>query len=194
MKAYYYLAQAQLALHHPNEALQSALTAYNLCLSSASASSASNISSLVLQAKKQKWEVRERERLRRRSGMLRELEDGLREIAEGEVEAVRGRARAGEVGEGEAREEEEEVRARARRKVEELYSVFAVADPANMTRRVRVVAVLQATRQANRASTQRAMRFPALRNALSCAFPYLRFHVSLSFIYYPPPPLPPPTR
>ena len=72
--------------------------------------------------------------------MLRELEDGLKEIAEGEVRRVRERARVGEVAEGEARvEEEEEVRARQRRKVEELYSVFAVADPTNMQRRVRGV-------------------------------------------------------
>lgn len=138
MKAYYYLAQAQLALHHPNEALQSALTAYDLCITSSSgASSASNISSLVLQAKKEKWEVRERERLRRRSGMLRELEDGLNDIAEGEVSGLWERVERGVLGEEEAREEEEEVRATARRKVEELYSIFAVADPSNMQRRVR---------------------------------------------------------
>ena len=137
MKAYYYLAQAQLALHHPNEALQSALTAYDLCITGTNASSATNISSLVLQAKKEKWEVRERERLRRRSGMLRELEDGLEAIAEGEVRRLWERVERGGVGEGEAREEEEEVRARARRKVEELYSIFAIADPSNMQRRVR---------------------------------------------------------
>ena len=32
MKGYYLLAQAQLALKHPNEALSSALTAYERCL------------------------------------------------------------------------------------------------------------------------------------------------------------------
>ena len=51
MKAYYYLAQAQLALHHPNEALSSALTAYDVCLKTNNAS-ASNIAALILQAKK----------------------------------------------------------------------------------------------------------------------------------------------
>ncbi|MCJ1304745.1 hypothetical protein MMC08_007558, partial [Hypocenomyce scalaris] len=118
MKAYYYLAQAQLALHHPNEALQSALTAYDLCLKTNSAS-APNISSLVLQAKKEKWEVRERERLRRRSGMLRELEDGLVEIGESEVQSIRERVQQEEVSEEEGAEEEAEVRVTTRKKVEE---------------------------------------------------------------------------
>ncbi|KAA6414566.1 MAG: hypothetical protein FRX48_01315 [Lasallia pustulata] len=135
MKAYHHLAAAQLALHHPNEALSSALTAYDLCLASNNAGSAANISALVLQAKKEKWEGRERERLRRRSGMLTELEDGLREIAEREVREVWEGVGREEVRAEEAREEEAEVRGRARRKVEELYRIFAVADPANMQRR-----------------------------------------------------------
>ena len=54
MKGYYLLAQAQLALNHPNEALTSALTAYEKCLET-NDKSASAVSGLVLQAKKQKW-------------------------------------------------------------------------------------------------------------------------------------------
>lgn len=77
MKGYYYLAQAQLALHHPNEALNSAMTAYNECLKTNN-SSTRNVSQLVLQAKKEKWEAKERERIRRRSALLAELEEELR--------------------------------------------------------------------------------------------------------------------
>lgn len=69
--------------------------------------------------------------------MLRELEDGLNDIAEGEVRALWERVEKGVLGEEEAREEEEEAKATVKRKVEELYSIFAVADPSNMQRRVR---------------------------------------------------------
>lgn len=74
--------------------------------------------------------------------MLTELEDGLREIAEREVREVWEGVGREEVRAEEAREEEAEVRGRARRKVEELYRIFAVADPANMQRRVRIGFVL----------------------------------------------------
>lgn len=68
MKGYFYLAQAQLALHHPNEALSSAVTAYQECLKTGSSSTA-KVSELVLQAKKEKWEAKERDRIRRRSDL-----------------------------------------------------------------------------------------------------------------------------
>ena len=135
MKAYYYLAQAQLALHHPNEALNSALTAYDLCLK-ANSSSASNISILVLQAKKEKWEVRERDRIRRRSALLRELEDTLENSAGVEVREIQKKVDAGELQEIEGDEERADIEVSKRRKVEELRSVFAIADPKNVQRRV----------------------------------------------------------
>ncbi|MCJ1486688.1 hypothetical protein MMC06_006866 [Schaereria dolodes] len=134
MKAYYYLAQAQLALRHPNEALSSALTAYDLCLQSNS-SSASNISSIILQAKKEKWEVRERERIRRRSELLRELEDDLERKAELEFEELRTRMDLGGLGETEASEEKSEIEFTNARKIQELKSVFAIADPKYMQKR-----------------------------------------------------------
>ena len=135
MKGYYYLAQAQLALHHPNEALNSALTAYQECLRSGSSSTA-NVSALVLQAKKEKWEAKERDRLRKRSDLLRELEDGLQQVALYERKNLNARMQNGELLESDAREEEEELDLSLRQKLDELRTIFAMTDPENMQRRV----------------------------------------------------------
>ncbi|KAL8832041.1 MAG: hypothetical protein Q9170_005038 [Blastenia crenularia] len=135
MKAYYYLAQAQLALHHPNEALSSALTAYDECLKSdVFSSSTRHISQLVLQAKKEKWEAKERERIRRRSDLLSELEDGLSAMKKFELQnlGVKHQDRADS---NEAMEEREDLETNARKKMEELRSVFALADPENLQQR-----------------------------------------------------------
>jgi STIP1 family protein 1 len=136
MKSYYYLAQAQLALHHPNEALSSALTAYDICLKTNNASTAS-ISSLVLQAKKEKWEAKERERIRRGNDLLRELEDALMRSAAEQIQELEDRLAKYEVGGEAAAEEEVEIESLARQKLVELRNVFAVADPLHATRRVR---------------------------------------------------------
>lgn len=136
MKAYYYLAQAQLALHHPNEAFNSAMTAYEECVRTHS-SSTSNVSSLVLQTKKEKWESKEKDRLRRRSDLLRELEDNLRRASKFELQAVKSRLQRGEISDSEAAEETVEIQSSTQRKIGELESVFAIADPENMQRRVR---------------------------------------------------------
>ena len=135
MKGYYYLAQAQLALRHPNVAVTSALTAYELCLKTGSSSTA-NVAALVLQAKKMKWEVRERERLRQRSSLLAELEDNLARTEAQDLDVVDSQRTAGQIDETVATEERQEVKSRSKRKVEELRSIFAIADPANMKQRV----------------------------------------------------------
>ncbi|KAL8998649.1 MAG: hypothetical protein Q9169_002309 [Polycauliona sp. 2 TL-2023] len=126
MKGYYYLAQAQLALHHPNEAFNSAMTAYHECLRTNS-SSTRNVSQLVLQAKKEKWEGKERDRVRRRSALLAELEEDLKRKMGVELRRV-GIISQGRAETSEATEEREEVENTWRRKIEELRSVFAIAD------------------------------------------------------------------
>ncbi|KAI9871857.1 MAG: hypothetical protein M1830_001404 [Pleopsidium flavum] len=134
MKAYYYLAQAQLALHHPNEALNSALTAYDLCLSSSNSSTRS-VSELVLQVKREKWEVRERERLRTRNDMLGELEEKLEASKADDLEEISARIKAGFLSSTEAEDERNATEDSARRKSEELRSIFALADPENVQKR-----------------------------------------------------------
>ncbi len=136
MKAYFYLAQAQLALHHPNEALNSALTAYDLCIN-ANSSSTRNVSELVLRAKKEKWELKEKNRLRTRNAMLRELEELLEASRAEELTEVDANLNAGEITATEAAEEKLGIEDIARRKVEELRSLFATADPMNSQQRVR---------------------------------------------------------
>ena len=136
MKAYYYLAQAQLALHHPNEALNSALTAYDLCLSTGTTGDISSVSGLVLKAKKERWEVRERERRRGRSELLAELEDRLEMAETTELRAIEDRVRRTEMEPDNGRTETELVREVSRKKLEELRSVFAIGDEANLGKRV----------------------------------------------------------
>ena len=131
MKGYYLLAQAQLALNHPNEALSSALTAYEKCLET-NDKSASAVSGLVLQAKKQKWEAKERERIRNRSSMLRELEDMLTKNKREELRQLKLR----KLELIEEAEEKSDIELECRKKIEELRTIFAIADPKNLQRRV----------------------------------------------------------
>jgi len=134
MKGWYYLAQAQIALHHPNEAYHSAIKAYEICLKTHD-SSATNISTLILQAKKEKWEAKERDRIRRRSELLRELEDALEEKAASQIEDVRSRMDHMELNATEGKEEIDEIQHSSRLKIEELRNIFAISDPENLKRR-----------------------------------------------------------
>ena len=136
MKAYYYLAQAQIQLRHPNEGLSSALTAYGLCLRAGNSGDASSISALVLRAKKEKWEAREKDRLRRQSELLAELEDRLEMARRAEVDSIQNRAISGELDARDATEEVQIANELSTRKIDELKSIFAVADPKNMQKRV----------------------------------------------------------
>ncbi|KAI9726228.1 MAG: hypothetical protein M1835_003783, partial [Candelina submexicana] len=127
MKAYNHLAQAQLALHHPNEALASALTAYNICLATNNGS-ATAISALVLKAKKEKWEKLEKERLRMRNELVVELEERLELASDREMDAIDDRRRRYEINDIELAEERQILEVVTRQKIEELRSVFAIAD------------------------------------------------------------------
>src|SRR5579871_4401594 len=136
MKAFYFLAQAQLELHHPNEALSSAMRAYELCSNSpAQTSSAFHISAFVLKCKRAKWELRERERLRGRSHLLRELEEALDASRDKELRDIEGKLNTGEMGQVAASEEREAVEKEHFTKIKELRTIFANADPSNMARR-----------------------------------------------------------
>ena len=135
MKGYYYLAQAQLALKHPNEALSSALTAYHQCLKQLDPSTKS-VSGLVLQAKKEKWEAKERQRIRRRSELLCDLEDAVQRKQAFELQKIDMRY-PGREDSTDAREEREDVETSTQYKMEELQNIFAISDPEFLQRRVR---------------------------------------------------------
>ncbi|KAK5157642.1 hypothetical protein BJ546DRAFT_968079 [Cryomyces antarcticus] len=135
-KAYYYLAEAQLALNHPHEALSSALTAYEQVLRATPPSANVHpISQLVLKCKRAKWEARERERARGRGQLLAELEDALDMLTQGEAALVQAALDRGEMGAVEAEERRKEVLEAGRKKLEECRSVFAIADPEHGERR-----------------------------------------------------------
>lgn len=136
MKAYYYLAQAQAALHRPGEGLSSAQRAYEMCLALGTRD-APHLAALVLRIKKDKWEVSEGERLRRSNALLRSVEDALRlkrEQAEAALE---------EASEATTTDDDAETIEDARAAISERYEddikevrrTFAAADPAQLGRR-----------------------------------------------------------
>lgn len=130
------IAQAQLELHHPNEALSSALRAYELCISTPSqTSSAFPIANLVLRCKRGKWEVRERQRLRQREDLMSELLDKLDVDRRTEITEIEEEEAKGNMGRVEADERRTELKEDYNSKMEELRNVFAIADPSNLEKR-----------------------------------------------------------
>ncbi|KAF4555516.1 Hsp70/Hsp90 co-chaperone CNS1-like protein [Elsinoe fawcettii] len=140
-KAYFYLAQAQLALHHPHEALSSALTAYDQAMypkgagTQTSAASMSAIVALVIRCRKAKFEARQREIQKRRGDLLGELEDVIENKRRSELAAIEQRLLTGELGPVAAEEERKDAEDQTQRKIEELKNVFAIADPSNHAKR-----------------------------------------------------------
>ncbi|GAB1728944.1 hypothetical protein NU195Hw_g4974t1 [Hortaea werneckii] len=133
-KAYYFLAQAQLALHHPHEALSSALTAYEQVRdpkpnAKIGPKDLEVFSAFVLKCKKAKFAVRDRERLRRQGDLRAELEALLEERRQREVGLVAGLLDRGEIGQVEASERTQEAHETFTRQTADLVTVFASADP-----------------------------------------------------------------
>ncbi|KAF2877532.1 hypothetical protein BDV95DRAFT_151167 [Massariosphaeria phaeospora] len=136
MKAFFYLAQAQLSINHPNEALSSALMAYELCTNSAQqTSNAATISALVLKCKKAKWDIRERDRIRRRADLLADLEGKLEHECKRDVDDIEARIESGDVGRSEGQEEKSERKQDFENKRNDLRTAFALSDPQNLERR-----------------------------------------------------------
>ena len=130
-------AQAQLAMHRPNVALSSALTAYALCLEDPKHSSSTTpTSALVLRCKREKWNAREKERLRARNNLLGELEDLLASSKKIDLMDIDERLERKQIGKVEAEEERSETQAAALKKLNELRTIFAIADPAHVEKRV----------------------------------------------------------
>jgi STIP1 family protein 1 len=133
----HFVGQAQLQLNHPNEALSSALTAYEICSRSVhQTSSAFAISGFVVKCKRAKWDRREKERLQRRNELLGELEEKLLQDRNNEISAIELRAEAEEIGRVAAQEETVLVEETTTRKIDELRNAFAISDPNNLEKRV----------------------------------------------------------
>jgi len=137
MKAFYFLGQAQLELNHPNEALSSALTAYELCSKSPQqTSSAFAIASFVLRCKRAKWDLRERDRIHRRHELLGELETKLDDDRKRDLATIEARRARGEIGTVTAEEESKAAGDIFEIKVNELRNSFAISDPQHLEKRV----------------------------------------------------------
>jgi hypothetical protein len=129
-------AQAQLSINHPNEALSSALMAYELCTKSAQqTNNAATISALVLKCKKAKWDIRERERIRRRGDLLSELETYLETSYKKDIFDIDERIARSEISSIEAQDEKKERHEEYQKKVNDLRTAFAISDPTNMQKR-----------------------------------------------------------
>lgn len=128
-------------MHHPNEALASALRAYDQLLhppTPEAAKAANNLSlasAFVLKCKKAKFAARERERLLRRGDVLAELEELLEQKKRASLSETEKQLQEGQIGVVEAADRRQEVLDTAEKKMDELRSVFAVADPTNHSAR-----------------------------------------------------------
>lgn len=130
-------AQAQLALHHPHEALSSALTAYDQVrhpLSPAAKISPKDLetfSAFVLKCKKAKFAIRDRDRLRRQGDLRAELEETLESNKQRELDTISQQLATRQIGQVEASERSQEILLNFDGKIAELKTLFAAADPAN---------------------------------------------------------------
>jgi STIP1 family protein 1 len=132
MKAYYHLAQAQIALHRTAEALESSKMAHKYCVEEIhkggkGGSSIGAITELVLRCKKERWEELEDERLRRREGLLEDIVKSLEAEKEGKLrDVVLGCAEHG-LRDEEVHQRKEDIEKAYKTKIEDLRSVFEKA-------------------------------------------------------------------
>ncbi|KAI9783499.1 MAG: hypothetical protein M1839_003669 [Geoglossum umbratile] len=134
MKAYYYLAQAQVELNRPNEALNSALKAYEICVNVGSPSMG-YVSALVLRIKKELWDHRERGRIREQNELLAEMIDRLERARDAQTAVAREKLGRGEKPRSGVEEEIKIIQEISQRKIDELQRVFALAHPNNLKKR-----------------------------------------------------------
>lgn len=132
LDANHHAAQAQLSLHHPHEALSSALTAYNQVLHPQPAAKIGSkdvetFSSFVLKCKKAKFVARDRDRLRRQGSLCAELEESLEAQKQRELDEVSQQLQNRQLGNVEASERGEEILTNYENKINELRAVFAAA-------------------------------------------------------------------
>lgn len=123
-------------MHHPNEALLSALTAYEQVRNPAPTTKTSpkdleTFSAFVLKCKKAKFAVRDRERLRRQGDLRAEFENTLELNKQRDLDEVSRDLQAGELGQVEAYERNQEILTNFENKRAELLTVFALADPSH---------------------------------------------------------------
>lgn len=110
--------------------------AYELCTTSAQiTSNAATISALVLKCKKAKWDIRERERIRRRGDLLSDLESMLETTFKKDIDDINARVEINELSLTEGQEEKQERKQEFEKKRDDLRTSFAISDPENQQKR-----------------------------------------------------------
>ena len=128
-------AQAQLALHHPHEALSSALTAYEQAKFPPPSARTlprdlETFSAFVLKCKKAKFATRDRDRLRRQGDLRAELEEASERKKQADLDDITQRLHSTRIGPVEAAERKQEILSDFDAKINALRNLFAAADPA----------------------------------------------------------------
>lgn len=124
-------------MHHPHEALSSALSAYDQVLHPRSVAAKispqdlQTFSAFVLKCKKAKFAVRDRDRLTRQGNFRAELEEGLEARRRIELDEVSQQLNNSSLGPVEAQERNQEIQTNFDMKIADLRAVFAAADPQN---------------------------------------------------------------
>lgn len=110
--------------------------AYELCTNSAQqTSNAATISALVLKCKKAKWDIRERDRVRRRGGLLADLEAMLETQYKKDSDDIDARMETNEISLTEGQEEKAECKKDFESKRDDLRTAFAISDPDHQQKR-----------------------------------------------------------
>lgn len=124
MRSYYFLAQAQLGLNHPLDALGSAKISYRMCLEQRGRD-AEAMSQFILRTKQEIWRRAETSRLRGVDDTLREVEELLEEKMEKDLETVEIRFHSQRIGETGREEEKADIRKEAAIKLQTVREAFA---------------------------------------------------------------------
>ncbi|KAL9113005.1 MAG: hypothetical protein Q9227_002870 [Pyrenula ochraceoflavens] len=124
MKSYYFLAQAQLAVNHPMDALNNAKIAYGMCIEQ-KGKDVEAMSQFILRTKQEVWRRAETIRLRGADDTLKEIEELLEDRCGQELQAVQQRFENEEIGETGRDEEQEVIKKEAQERLNTVRQAFA---------------------------------------------------------------------
>ncbi|KAJ5243186.1 uncharacterized protein N7469_001513 [Penicillium citrinum] len=135
LKSSYYLSQALLELHRPQEAYDVAIDAYQLSLSSKNAQT-ENLSRTVLRAKQQIWAAKETSRLREMNETLKGIETLIEADLDRSITELRKQVDAGELGEIGFGEDQKALRKDSEKKIHDVREAFRIASNGEVKERI----------------------------------------------------------
>ncbi|KAK5806219.1 hypothetical protein VI817_000477 [Penicillium citrinum] len=135
LKSSYYLSQALLELHRPQEAYDVAIDAYQLSLGSKNAQT-ENLSRTVLRAKQQIWAAKETSRLREMNETLKGIETLIEADLDRSITELRKQVDAGELGEIGFGEDQKALRKDSEKKIQDVREAFRIASNGEVKERI----------------------------------------------------------